>query len=120
MCRDPETGYARYACPNCGFDLRVPFSRKTRFCPSCGKDRVDTWVNTITCDLLEVPHLQLTLTIDNALWPFFHAERALLNDLLKVATQPVKVLLAGLFGSDSWRLGRDTRRYFHPSIAAIA
>ena len=39
----------------------------------------------MTFDLLEVPHLHLTLTIDNDLWPFFHAERALFNDLLKVA-----------------------------------
>jgi predicted RNA-binding Zn-ribbon protein involved in translation (DUF1610 family) len=41
LCRDPNGGYARYVCPGCGFDRRVPFSCKTRFCPSCGKVRVD-------------------------------------------------------------------------------
>jgi len=81
----------------CGFDLRVPFSCKTRFCPSCGKVRVDEWVNAITADLLEVPHLHLTLTIDDALRPFFHAERALLNDLLQVAPQAVKEVLTDLY-----------------------
>jgi hypothetical protein len=96
LCRHPEAGYARYVCPNCAFDLRVPFSCKTRFCPSCGKVRVDQWVNAITRDLLEVPQLHLTLTIDDALRPFFHVERALLNDLLQVAAQAVKEVLTDL------------------------
>jgi predicted RNA-binding Zn-ribbon protein involved in translation (DUF1610 family) len=97
LCRDPEAGYARYECPGCGFDLRVPFSCKTRFCPSCGKVRVDAWVNGITQDLLEVPHLHLTLTTDDALRPFFHADRALLNDLLQVAPQAVQAVLIDLY-----------------------
>jgi len=47
LCRDPSAGYARYVCPGCGFDRCVPFSCKTRFCPSCGKVKVDNWVNDI-------------------------------------------------------------------------
>ncbi len=50
VCRDPEADYARYECPNCGFDVRVPFSCKSRFCPSCGKVRLDDWVNAIAAD----------------------------------------------------------------------
>jgi len=53
LCRDLSAGYARYICPGCGHDRRVPFSCKTRFCPpsaplrtgSCGKVQVDNWVN---------------------------------------------------------------------------
>ena len=55
LCRDPSAGYARYICPGCGFDRRVPFSCKTRFCPSCGKVRVDNWVDDIARDLFDVP-----------------------------------------------------------------
>jgi len=55
LCRDPEGGFARYLCPGCGFELKVPFSCKTRFCPSCGKIHVDNWVNNIMKDILEVP-----------------------------------------------------------------
>jgi hypothetical protein len=60
----------------------------------CGKVRVDEWTNAIARDLLEVPHLHLTLTIDDALRPFFYADRALLNDLLQVAAQAVQEVLA--------------------------
>ena len=41
LCLDPEGGYARWICPSCQYELRVPFSCKTRFCPSCGKVKVD-------------------------------------------------------------------------------
>ena len=53
LCRDPSAGYARYVCPGCGFDRCVPFSCKTRFCPSCGKVKVDNWVNDIARDLFD-------------------------------------------------------------------
>ena len=90
--RDPSAGYARYICPDCGFDRRVPFSCKTRFCPSCGKVKVDNWVADITRDLFDVPHLHVTLTVDNLLWPFFHAHRSLLKVLLKIAAQAIREL----------------------------
>jgi hypothetical protein len=35
VCRDPEAGCARYECPGCGYELRMPFSCRSRFCPSC-------------------------------------------------------------------------------------
>jgi hypothetical protein len=89
LCRDPNGGYARYVCPGCGFDRRVPFSCKTRFCSSCGKVRVDNWVNDIARDLFDVPHLHVTLTIDDLLWPVFRPHRSLLKVLLKCAAQPV-------------------------------
>ena len=60
-CRNPQSGYARYVCPECHEERIVPFSCKTRFCPSCGKVRTDEWVNRIAQELLDVPHLHLTL-----------------------------------------------------------
>lgn len=48
LCRNPDNGYACYVCPTCRHELRVPFSCKTCFCPSCGKVRVDNWVAHIT------------------------------------------------------------------------
>jgi hypothetical protein len=90
LCRDPSAGYARYVCPGCGFDRRVPFSCKTRFCPSCGKVKVDHWVADIARDLFDVPHLHVTLTVDDLLWPHFHAHRSLLKLLLKTAAQAVR------------------------------
>ena len=39
--------------------------------------RVDRWVNAIALDLLDVPHLHLTLTTDNVLRPLCFQQRAL-------------------------------------------
>jgi Transposase zinc-binding domain/Putative transposase len=97
LCRDPDAGYARYVCPGCQYEHRVPFSCKTRFCPSCGKVRVDNWANGIARDLLEVPHLHITLTTDDLLRPFFHADRSLLKVLLKAAPQAICELLDELY-----------------------
>ncbi len=38
-CRNPQSGYARYVCPGCGDERIVPFSCKTRFCPSPSTER---------------------------------------------------------------------------------
>jgi len=99
LCRDPDGGYARYLCPGCQYEQRVPFSCKTRFCPSCGKVRVDNWVNDIAKDMLDVPHLHITLTIDDLLRPFFYADRSLLKLLLQVAAQAVREVLEDLYPS---------------------
>jgi hypothetical protein len=86
LCRDPEGGYARYVCPGCNTEHRVPFSCKTRFCPSCGKITDDNWVNDITKDILEVPHLHITLATDDSFRPFFYNNRDLLK-VLRVGAQ---------------------------------
>ena len=94
LCRDPDAGHALYVCPGCEYELRVPFSCKTRFCPSCGKVRVDNWANNIASDLLDVPHVHITLTTDDLLRPFFHADRSLLKVLLGTAAQAVQEWVA--------------------------
>ncbi len=99
LCRDPSAGYARYICPGCGYDRHVPFSCKTRFCPSCGKVRVDNWISDIARDLFDVPHLHITLTVDDLLWPHFHADRSRLKILLKTAALAVRELVEELYPS---------------------
>jgi hypothetical protein len=97
LCRDPEGGYARYICPGCGFEHRVPFSCKTRFCPSCGKVHVDNWVNNITKNILEVPHLHITLTIPDSLRPFFLKDRRLLKELFRIGVQALQEVISNLY-----------------------
>jgi hypothetical protein len=60
-CRVPNAGYARYVCPGCQYERYVPFSCKTRFCPSCSKVRVANWVNDIARVALEAVRLQAPL-----------------------------------------------------------
>jgi hypothetical protein len=97
LCRDPEGGYALYICPGCNYEHRVPFSCKTRFCPSCGKVKVDNWVNDITKDILEVPHLHITLTTDDSFRPFFRRESRFLDELLRVGAQAVEELVSEIY-----------------------
>jgi len=42
-------------------------------------------------------HLHVTLTIDDLLWPFFHASRSLLKVLLKTAAQALRKLVDELY-----------------------
>ena len=120
-CRDPNAGYARYICPGCQYERHVPFSCKTRFCPSCGKVRVDNWVNDIARDLLKVPHLHITLTTDDLLWPCFLDDRPRLKILLHTAAQAVRELVEELYPGVRIK-GLEAARYIgrylgHPPIA---
>ena len=64
--------------------------------PSCGKITVDNWVNDITKDILEVPHLHITLTTDDFFRPFFYNDRDLLKVLLIVGAQAVQKVVDDL------------------------
>jgi hypothetical protein len=97
-CRNPQCGYARYVCPKCYEERIVPFSCKTRFCPSCGKVRTDEWVGRISQELLDVPHLHLTLTIAKEMRPYFDRDRSLLKLLLTTAADAVRQVLAVTYG----------------------
>ena len=59
--------------------------------------KVDTWVNAISRDLLDVPHLHLTLTTDDVLRPFFYNQRSLLKVLLTAALEAVREVLGDLY-----------------------
>ena len=97
-CRHPQNGYARYVCLQCDEERIVPFSCKTRFCPSCGKGRTDTWVGKMCQEILDVPHLHITLTISKELRIFFDRDRRLLKLLLSAAPAALRYLISTLFG----------------------
>ena len=71
LCRDPgREGTARYICPGCGFEHRVPFSCKTRFCAPSGKVHVvKLGPQYPKKDTPYAPHLPITLTIPDSLRP---------------------------------------------------
>jgi hypothetical protein len=73
------------------------FSCKTRFCPSCGRVRVDNWVNDIARYLLEVPHFHITLTTDDLLWSCFFDDRSRLKILLQTAARVVREMVEELY-----------------------
>ena len=77
-------------CEECLCIKKVPFSCKSRFCPSCGKVYVDRWINKMADIVLDVPHRHIVLTIPSALWSLFYERRKLLDDLMKCGMQLVE------------------------------
>ena len=123
-CRNPQCGYARYVCPKCHEELIVPFSCKTRFCPSCGKVRTDEWVSRISQELLDVPHLHLTLTIAKEMRVYFDRDRSLLKVLLTMAAEAIRRVIRVTYGKLQVGLvytchtfGRDL--VFKPHVHAV-
>ena len=80
-----QAGYPGDRARAVGTTAVSPFPARPASALPAAKVRVDSWVADITRDLFDVPHLHVTLTIDDLLWPIFHAHRSLLKVLLKTA-----------------------------------
>ena len=80
-CGDPKKGGSFLACPCCGASKFVPFTCKSRFCPSCGNlYNMQRLVSESTV-LLDFPHFHITFTTDDSLRKWFLSDRLALNDL---------------------------------------
>lgn len=67
-------------------------------CPSCGKVRADEWFRRISQELMDVPHLHLTLTIAQELHVYCDHDRYLLKVLLIVAADAIRKVIAKTYG----------------------
>ena len=63
MCGDPNFGVTRFSCCACNIELAVPFSCKTRICPSCAKRRAEEVAANLVERLPAVGHRHLVVTI---------------------------------------------------------
>ena len=79
-CGDPEKGGSFLACPCCGTSKFVPFTCKSRFCPSCGNLHNMQRLVSESNVLLDVNHFHITFTIDERLRRWFLVNRLALND----------------------------------------
>lgn len=64
----------------------VPFTCKSRFCPSCGVNSSINRSSFMPSKCLDVTHRHITFTIPDILWSFFRADRSLLNILFTSAS----------------------------------
>ncbi len=63
-CGLPEAGFARFRCEKCAATIQVPFSCKTRLCPSCVRKRMSRWSQWLAAELLlELPHRHWVFTV---------------------------------------------------------
>ena len=63
LCGDPNLGVTRFSCCACNIELAVPFSCKTRICPSCAKRRAEEVAANLVERLPAVGHRHLVVTI---------------------------------------------------------
>ena len=80
-CHDPSYGGAFFGCPHCGNLKFVPFSCKSRFCPSCGNIYNQKRAFRMSCKLVSCIHRHCVFTIPEELRIFFLKDHSLLNCL---------------------------------------
>ena len=108
LCGSKSLGYSVYECKSCGNYAYVPFTCKSRFCPSCGVNSCINRSEIMPSRCLDVPHRHITFTISNFLWPFFLIDRSLLNELFDAASYTLL----------SWFKQQSKLEHFTPGIIA--
>lgn len=83
-CRNPENG-CLYYCEHCNDYKYVPFTCKSRFCPSCGCLYNKQRASSIAEHILNVPHRHIVFTIPEQLRSYFRTNRQLLDVLFQAA-----------------------------------
>ena len=84
-CGDPRYGLSLLHCPDCQVHMAVPFSCKTRVCPSCVNRRAED----VSQSLVELPsvayrHVVVTVPIKMGLRKRFRSDRRLLRAVARL------------------------------------
>ena len=107
-CGSKENGFAFYECDDCSNYMYVPFTCKSRFCPSCGFNATLNRSNIMPSRCLDVPHRHVTFTMPDILWPLFRIDRSLLHELFLAASSTLL----------SWFLQQSKFEKYTPGIIA--
>lgn len=123
LCGSLSSGYSVFDCNVCGNYAYVPFTCKSRFCPSCGINSCINRSNVMPSRCIDCPHRHITFTFPSSLWPFFQKDRSLLNDLFDAASFTLLSWFKGISKMESFvpgiictlhTFGRDLK--WHPHI----
>ena len=63
LCGDPNQGVTLFTCKKCKISLAVPFSCKTRICPSCMSRRAEDLSEGLGDALPRVPYRHIVITL---------------------------------------------------------
>lgn len=105
-CGAKTNGFAVYTCDSCSNYLYVPFTCKSRFCPSCGTKYTLDRADTISSKCINCPHRHITFTIHQELWPLFRKDRTLLDILFKAVSSTLL----------SWFYDKNHKENFTPGF----
>ena len=95
-----------FGCSECGHIKRVPFTCRSRFCPSCGALYNSQRASSMSEKLLNLPHRHCTFTIPEDLRNYFLQNRALLGLLFESAYEAYSAVLSDVVNSRRRRAGR--------------
>jgi len=91
-CGDLKEGFARVRCPDCGKELFLAYSCRTRgCCPSCGQKRALLLAHRLKDEVpADVPHRQWVFSLPRRLRVYFRYDRSLLGKLCREAYETVR------------------------------
>jgi len=95
-----------FGCSECGHIKCVPFTCRSRFCPSCGALYNSQRASSMSEKLLNLPHRHCTFTIPEDLRNYFLQNRALLGLLFESAYEAYSAVLSDVVNSRRRRAGR--------------
>lgn len=78
VCRTPEGGFVRLRCDTCGQMKSIPFSCKSRLCPSCGWLHAQRFVESVEARLIKCRYRHLVFSVPQELRQVFYWHRELL------------------------------------------
>lgn len=125
-CGDPSYGGAFYGCPDCGELKFVPYTCKSRFCPSCGNSYNQKRSFRMSCKLVNCVHRHCVFTIPEQLRIYFLNDRTLLHCLFHAVRDAVLRLFYKLNKTENFTpgficvlhtFGRDLK--WNPHIHAL-
>ena len=78
VCRTAEGGFVRLRCDSCGHMKTIPFSCKSRLCPSCGWLHAQRLVESVQARLIKCQYRHLVFSVPRELRQVFYWQRELL------------------------------------------
>ena len=90
-CGNPKFGFSAFVCPKCWDKLIVPFTCKSKFCPSCGVIYAEKWAQSLHAQLFNVKHLHITFSLPTGfIRDFFFKHNFELRALADAAYSSIK------------------------------
>ena len=104
-CGSFDNGYKYYECLNDGYFHLVPFTCKSRFCPSCSKRYNDLRLNEAYSKLIDVKHRHMVFSISYKLRPLFRKYRFLIDELFLSVDDTFKYIARSEAKTIDYRFG---------------
>ncbi len=93
-CGDPKNGFIQLRCFNCGEIKIIPFSCKSRLCPSCSRIHLQERIIKIKSIMIKgAGHRHVVLTTPKELWSYFRKDRYLLKVMADAGAELIRDIL---------------------------